>query len=121
MTTPVWGRSWTPSPLSARTCPQAGGIGSCTAARAARTASSSDWAAHGRDAGWIRNLNLTDAADVYIEVWDGSSTGTLHATGLALQRRIPWQCRIVQPRLPNLPAHAQPWDETDTPAAVAAA
>jgi hypothetical protein len=73
-----------------------------------------DWAAHGQDAGWIRNRALIDTADAYIAIWDGCSTGTLHAAGLALDRDIPWECRIIQPPPhQGLPAHPQPWDEAD--------
>ncbi len=79
------------------------------------TAVPADWAGHGREAGWRRNEELIASADALVAIWDGYSAGTLHATNLALQRRIPWECRIIEPVSETPHVHLFPWEEVDGP------
>lgn len=37
-----------------------------------------DWNKYGRRAGFVRNTEMADVADVVIAVWDGESKGTQH-------------------------------------------
>lgn len=74
-----------------------------------------DWDRHGREAGWLRNDALVGSADALVAIWDGYSAGTLHATNVALQRRIPWECRIIEPTSSVPRAHLFPWEELDGP------
>ena len=37
-----------------------------------------DWNQHGKQAGYIRNTQMADIADVLIAFWDGKSRGTSH-------------------------------------------
>jgi hypothetical protein len=81
-----------------------------------------DWATHGREAGWLRNKELVAQADGLVAIWDGYSSGSLHATSLAAVRGIPWVCRIISTHNGDVqagsgsaqrPRHLDPWDETD--------
>lgn len=44
-----------------------------------------DWSKHGRAAGYIRNQDIVDAADVVVAFWDGQSRGTYHTINLAYE------------------------------------
>lgn len=37
-----------------------------------------DWETHGRSAGYIRNKEMAEYADMLVAVWDGNSKGTAH-------------------------------------------
>lgn len=48
-----------------------------------------DWQAHGRAAGFKRNIQMLDTKpDLVIAFWDGKSPGTKHTINNALDRRI---------------------------------
>lgn len=42
-----------------------------------------DWNTHGKSAGYIRNAEMADYADMLIAFWDGKSRGTKHMIDLA--------------------------------------
>ena len=48
-----------------------------------------DWGKHGKAAGFIRNKDIVENADVVIAFWDGSSHGTKHSMELA-QKMNKW-------------------------------
>ena len=43
-----------------------------------------DWDLHGKAAGYIRNKEMAEYADVLVAFWDGKSKGTKHMIDLAL-------------------------------------
>lgn len=45
-----------------------------------------DWAKHGKSAGFIRNVDIVDNADIVIAFWDGISKGTKHSIDLAKKK-----------------------------------
>jgi hypothetical protein len=47
-----------------------------------------DWDRHGRAAGPIRNVQMTEYADALIAVWDGKSKGTKHMIGTATKQGL---------------------------------
>lgn len=55
-----------------------------------------DWDAHGKAAGYIRNLAMLDRGpDLVLAFWDGTSRGTAHTVSVARERGIP--VRVVGP------------------------
>lgn len=46
-----------------------------------------EWEKFGRSAGYLRNADIVDAADLVVAFWDGQSRGTKHTIDLALQKR----------------------------------
>lgn len=52
-----------------------------------------DWAHEGKAAGFIRNVQMADIADVLIVFWDGRSRGTANMIDIARQKSLPY--RIV--------------------------
>lgn len=42
-----------------------------------------NWNAHGRRAGYLRNVDMSEAAEALIAVWDGESKGTKHMIDIA--------------------------------------
>ena len=42
-----------------------------------------DWDKHGKSAGYKRNIDIVDNADIVIAFWDGVSKGTKHSIDLA--------------------------------------
>jgi|WetSurMetagenome_2_1015567.scaffolds.fasta_scaffold883786_2 predicted Rossmann fold nucleotide-binding protein DprA/Smf involved in DNA uptake len=48
-----------------------------------------DWKAHGKSAGFKRNKQIVDNADVVLAFWDGESKGTLHSINLAKEQGKP--------------------------------
>lgn len=58
-----------------------------------------DWERHGKRAGFIRNVEMAEAADALILVWTGSSRGSRHmldtarARGLRVLSYVPGACR----------------------------
>ena len=47
-----------------------------------------DWNTHGKAAGYIRNKDMADYADMLIAFWDGESKGTQHMINLAKERNL---------------------------------
>lgn len=47
-----------------------------------------DWKAHGKSAGYRRNMEMADYADQLIAVWDGTSAGTHHMIECANQKGL---------------------------------
>jgi|JI9StandDraft_1071089.scaffolds.fasta_scaffold123601_3 hypothetical protein len=48
-----------------------------------------DWNTHGKKAGFLRNAQIIDEADICIAFWDNVSKGTAHSIGLAKKKGIP--------------------------------
>ena len=42
-----------------------------------------DWKAHGKSAGYLRNVEMAKNADALIAIWDGTSPGTKHMIDIA--------------------------------------
>jgi hypothetical protein len=42
-----------------------------------------DWHAHGKSAGFIRNIDIVDKADLVFAIWDGKSKGTKHSIDIS--------------------------------------
>lgn len=42
-----------------------------------------DWDKHGKKAGYLRNIDIVNAADIVLAFWDGKSKGTKHSIDLA--------------------------------------
>jgi hypothetical protein len=55
-----------------------------------------DWPRHGKKAGFIRNEEMADYADVFVAFWDGESSGTEHMIETVRKREKP--IRIVRYR-----------------------
>ena len=56
-----------------------------------------DWASHGKHAGYMRNVDMVNAADALLAVWDGDSRGTAHTIGYARATSKPyevWLCTV---------------------------
>ncbi len=47
-----------------------------------------DWDTHGKSAGYIRNSDMADYADMLIAFWDGKSKGTKHMIDLAEKKGL---------------------------------
>jgi hypothetical protein len=47
-----------------------------------------DWHAHGKRAGYLRNLDMANIATGCIVFWDGTSKGSLHMWNTALQKGL---------------------------------
>jgi hypothetical protein len=47
-----------------------------------------NWGSHGKAAGYIRNKDMADYADMLIAFWDGESKGTQHMINLARERNL---------------------------------
>lgn len=54
-----------------------------------------DWDAHGRSAGFRRNVLIVDEADEVVAFWDGESRGTAHTIGIAHKHGKP--VHVFQP------------------------
>lgn len=48
-----------------------------------------DWDKHGKKAGFIRNVDIINAAEVVVAFWQNSSAGTKHSINLAYEQRKP--------------------------------
>ena len=46
-----------------------------------------DWDKYGNRAGYIRNTDIINNADIVFAFWDGESKGTLHSINLAKKKR----------------------------------
>lgn len=53
-----------------------------------------DWNTYGRNAGYIRNEQMAQNADVLVAFWDGKSRGTQHMINLA--RKYNLDIRVVK-------------------------
>jgi len=47
-----------------------------------------DWNKHGKSAGYLRNKDMAEYADMLIAFWDGESRGTKHMIDLANERKL---------------------------------
>ena len=47
-----------------------------------------DWGAHGKSAGYIRNIQMAEEADCLVAFWDGVSKGTAHMIKEAKRRDL---------------------------------
>lgn len=47
-----------------------------------------NWDKYGKSAGYIRNVEMADYADVLIAVWDGKSKGTSHMIDIAKKKGL---------------------------------
>lgn len=47
-----------------------------------------DWDTYGKRAGYLRNSDMADFADVLVAFWDGSSKGTKHMIDLARRKGL---------------------------------
>ncbi len=47
------------------------------------------WDEHGKSAGFVRNIQMADYADVLVAVWDGKSKGTFHMMQQMVNRNKP--------------------------------
>lgn len=45
-----------------------------------------DWNKHGKQAGYLRNVQIVEAADYVVAFWDGESKGTAHTIRIARQK-----------------------------------
>lgn len=54
-----------------------------------------DWKNLGKGAGYIRNVQIIDSADIVLAIWDGQSRGTRHS--LYLSRRSGKKVYLVNP------------------------
>ena len=48
-----------------------------------------DWNQHGKSAGYIRNNQMADVADVLVAFWDSKSRGTMHMINTMKQQHKP--------------------------------
>ncbi len=55
-----------------------------------------DWKTYGKAAPLVRNCEMSSAADAFIAVWDGHSTGTLKMIEAALAYRLPVFVHMVE-------------------------
>lgn len=54
-----------------------------------------DWQQYGKRAGFLRNKQIVEAADMVQAFWDGKSKGTAHSIRLAKEAGKPVQIRVV--------------------------
>lgn len=47
-----------------------------------------DWGAYGKAAGFVRNIEMAENADVLIAFWDGKSSGTKHMIETAKKNNL---------------------------------
>ena len=47
-----------------------------------------DWNKHGKKAGYLRNKEMAEYADILVAFWDGESKGTKHMIDLALKHKL---------------------------------
>lgn len=52
-----------------------------------------DWTTYGKSAGYIRNKDIVNHADVVIAFWDGKSKGTKHSIDIAKKENK--QCEVI--------------------------
>ena len=54
------------------------------------------WDVYGKRAGFVRNEEMINFADVLISFWDGQSRGTLHAIEYCKKIGRPYICHLIQ-------------------------
>lgn len=59
-----------------------------------------EWGKYGKSAGFRRNVEIVDRADVVVAFWDGESKGTEHTISVAKKRGVRV---IVNPKYPPIP------------------
>jgi SLOG family YspA-like protein len=47
-----------------------------------------DWNAHGKSAGYLRNVAMADNAEALVALWDGQSRGTRHMIDIARKKGL---------------------------------
>ena len=47
-----------------------------------------DWTGRGRAAGFLRNLEMSENADLLVLLWDGVSAGSQHMKNIALKKGL---------------------------------
>lgn len=47
-----------------------------------------DWTTHGKKAGFLRNVQMSENCDAVIVVWDGFSKGSLHMINIAKRKKL---------------------------------
>lgn len=55
-----------------------------------------DWDEHGKKAGYLRNKEMAEYADVLIAFWDGKSKGTGHMIKIANKQELPTKIINIQ-------------------------
>lgn len=55
-----------------------------------------DWKKHGKKAGFLRNEQIVEAADMLVAFWANKSPGTKHSINLAHNKKIPVVVFIAQ-------------------------
>lgn len=55
-----------------------------------------DWNKHGKKAGYLRNIDIVNAADRVVAFWDGVSKGTQHSITLAKKNGKPVEVHICR-------------------------
>lgn len=61
------------------------------------TTFAADWDTHGKSAGFIRNKEMGDYADVLIAIWDGKSSGTKNMIDYMQRLKKPVHVTIIDP------------------------
>lgn len=47
-----------------------------------------DWKKYGKQAGYLRNVQMAEVADALIALWDGESKGTRHMIDIATRKNL---------------------------------
>lgn len=55
-----------------------------------------DWALYGRKAGILRNIDMYNASDFVLILWDGKSNGTNHVISLCKKGNKPYKIKIYK-------------------------
>jgi len=63
-----------------------------------------EWDKYGKSAGYRRNVDMANAADALIAIWDGVSKGTKHMIDIAKSRKLIVYVMIVQEEKHNYEA-----------------
>ena len=53
-----------------------------------------DWDAHGKSAGYLRNIEMANHADALVAFWDGKSRGTKHMIDIAVDKGL--KVRVIR-------------------------
>jgi hypothetical protein len=54
-----------------------------------------DWDRYGKKAGYLRNVEMAEVADLVLIVWDGRSRGSQHMREICHKRRVPYYLYTV--------------------------
>ncbi len=52
-----------------------------------------NWNKYGKQAGYLRNIEVVNAVDAVIAFWDGTSKGTLLTINIAKKKQVP--CKVI--------------------------